>query len=159
MKLKTLFIAIIIATISIGFVSCNGNKNSEQSSKDESASTQVIDNKDETTFLNTFLGNYLKLSGKQAQELARKHLTEDFYSRYIELCSNKDDVVDLICEVAMDEKVEKVDTIMKGIEDPSSFIVQVEVTGVDGKPFTTQYDMTVVNENGKFKLSDSQIFD
>lgn len=159
MKLKTLFIATIIATILIGFASCNCNKNSEQSSKDESASTQVIDNKDETTFLNTFLGNYLNLSGKQAQELARKHLTEDFYSRYIELCSNKDDVVDLICEVAMDEKVEKVDTIMKGIEDPSSFIVQVEVTGVDGKPFTTQYDMTVVNENGKFKLSDSQIFD
>ena len=29
----------------------------------------------------------------------------------------------------------------------------------EGKEFTTQYDMTVVNENGKFKLADSQIYD
>ena len=159
MKLKTLLTAALIAAISIGFASCNGNKNNEQSSKDETPTSQVIDNKDEMTFLHSFLDKYLTLSGKDAQELAKSHLTEDFYSRYIELCSNKDDVVDLICEVAMDEKVEKVETIMKGIEDPSSFIVQVEVTGVDGKPFTTQYDMTVVNENGKFKLSDSQIND
>ena len=158
MKLKTLFSVAIIIAIAIGFASCNGKKG-EQSTKDVTATSQVIDNKDEMTFLHSFLDKYLTLSGKEAQELAKNHLTEDFYSRYIELCSNKDDAVDLICEVAMEEKVEKVDSIMKGIEDPSSFIVQVEVTGVDGKPFTTQYDMTVVNENGKFKLSDSQIFD
>ena len=58
-----------------------------------------------------------------------------------------------------DEKVEKVEKIMKGEEAPNSFIVQVEVKGVDGEPYTMQYDMTVVKENGKFKLSDSQIFD
>ena len=158
MKLKTLLSVAIIAAIAIGLASCNGKKG-EQSTKDETPASQVIDNKDEMTFLHSFLDKYLTLSGKEAQELAKNHRTEDFYSRYIELCSNKDDAVDLICEVAMEEKVEKVDSIMKGIEDPSSFIVQVEVTGVDGKPFTTQYDMTVVNENGKFKLSDSQIFD
>jgi len=159
MKMKTLICAAIVAAIAMGVTSCQGNKSSEHQSKAAAAPAAVIDNKDEMTFLSTFLGQYLKLSGKEAQELARKHLTEDFYSSYIELCSNKDDAVDLICEVALDEKVEKVDTIMKGMEDPSSYIVRVEVTGVDGKPFSTQYDMTVVNEGGKFKLSDSQIFD
>lgn len=159
MKLRTLFCASVVVALAIGFAACNFSKNGDKSSNEENASTQVIDNKDETTFLNTFLDNYLKLSGKQAQELARKHLTEDFYSRYIELENNKDDAVDLICEVAMGEKVEKVDKIMRGMEAPNSFIVQVEAIGIDGELFTTQYDMTVVNENGKFKLSDSQIFD
>ena len=157
MKLKTLFFTAIIVAIAIGFAACNGNKNNTQTSYD--ATNQVVDNKDEVTFLKTFLDKYITLSNKQAQDLARQHLTEDFYSRYIELCNNKDDKVDLIMEMALDEKVEKVDTIMKGIEDPSSFIVQVEVAGPDGETFSSQYDMTVVNENGKFKLSDSQIND
>lgn len=157
MKLKTLFFTTIIVAIAVGFAACNGNKNSTQTSND--AQSQVVDNKDEVTFLKTFLDKYITLSGKQAQDLAVKHLTEDFYSRYIELCNNKDDKVDLIMELALDEKVEKVDTIMKGIEDSSSFIVQVEVAGPDGETFSSQYDMTVVNENGKFKLSDSQIND
>ena len=159
MKLKTLLTAALIAAISIGFASCDGNKNNEQSSKEEAPTSQVIDNKDEMTFLHSFLDKYLTLSGKDAQELAKSHLTEDFYSRYIEQCSNKNDAVDLIMELAIDEKVEKIDTIMKGIEDPRSFIVQIEAKGVDGKPFSTQYDMTVVNENGKYKLGDSQIND
>ena len=157
MKLKTLFFTAVIVAIAVGFVACNGNKNSTQSIKH--APSQVVDNKDEVTFLKTFLDKYITLSDKQAHELARQYLTEDFYSRYIELCNNKSDAVDLICELAIDEKVEKVDTIMKGIEDPSSFIVQVEVAGPDGETFSSQYDMTVVNENGKFKLSDSQIND
>lgn len=157
MKLKTLFFTAIIVAIAIGFAACNGNKNNTQTSND--ATNQVVDNKDEVTFLKTFLDKYITLSNKQAQDLARQHLTEDFYSRYIELCNNKDDKVDLIMEMALDEKVEKVDTIMKGVEDPSSFIVQVEVAGPDGETFSSQYDMTVVNENGKFKLSDSQIND
>jgi hypothetical protein len=159
MKLKTLLRAAVIAAIAIGITACNGKKDGEQSTKDDAATSQVVDNKDEMTFLQTFLNKYITLNGKEAQELARKHLTEDFYSRYIELCSNKDDMVDLIMEVAIDEKVEKIDTIMKGIEDPSSYIVQVEAKGVDGQPFTTQYDMTVVNEEGKFKIGDSQIND
>jgi len=159
MKLNTLFCVVVIMAISIGLVGCYGGKSGNNSAKTDNASIQVVDDKDEMTFLRTFLDKYLAVSGKQAQELARKHLTEDFYSRYIELCNNKSDAVDLICEVAIDEKVEKVDTIMKGIEDPTSFIVQVEVTGVDGQPFSTQYDMTVVKENNKFKLGDSQIND
>ncbi len=159
MKLKTFSILILIATLTLAITACNG-KSGEKSKQDDKASSEnVIDNKDEVTFLHTFLDNYLKLSGKPAQELARKHLTEDFYSRYIELCSNKEDVVDLICEVAMGEKAKKVEKISKGIEDPSSFIVQMEVIGIDGEPYTMQYDMTVVNENGKFKLGGSQIFD
>ena len=159
MRLKTFFSLAIIATIVIAFTACN-NKSGEQSKQEEKAGSEtVVDNKDEATFLRSFLEKYITLSDKQAQDLARKHLTEDFYSRYIEQCSNKDDAVDLIMELAIDEKVEKIDTIMKGIEDPSSFIVQVEATGVDGKPFSTQYDMTVTKEDGKFKLSDSQIND
>ena len=158
MRFKTIFSIAVVTAICIGFVACIG-KNGNQASSDTKTANKVIDNKDEMTFLHTFLDNYLSLSGKEAQELARKHLTEDFYSQYIENVSNQDDAIDLICEVAIDEKVEKVDTIMKGIEDPSSYIVQVEAKGIDGKPFTTQYDMTVVNQDGKFKLSDSQIND
>ena len=158
MRLKSFFSIAIIAAISIGFVACKG-KNGNQSSGENKTANKVIDNKDEMTFLHTFLDNYLSLSGKEAQELARKHLTQDFYSQYIENVSNQDDAIDLICEVAIVEKVEKVDTIMKGIEDPTSFIVQVEAKGVDGKPFSAQYDMTVINQDGHFKLSDSQIND
>lgn len=160
MKLKTLTCLAIIVATAIGFASCNNNKSSEQNAAKQSATQHdIIDSKDEITFLKTFLDKYLTLSGKPARELARQHLSEEFYSRYIEMCNNKSDAVDLICEVAIDEKVERVDTIMKGIEAPDSYIVRVEATGVDGEPFTTQYDMTVSNEGGKFKLSDSQIVD
>jgi predicted GH43/DUF377 family glycosyl hydrolase len=159
MKFKTLFIVAVIAVIAIGFSACNGKGNNEQSAKEDTATIQVIDNKDEVTFLRTFLDKYLTLHGKQAQELARKHLTEEFYSDYIENCNNQDNAIDIICEVTTNEKVEKVDTIMKGIEDPSSFIVQVQAVDAQGKPFSAQYDMTVVNQGGTFKLGDSQVND
>lgn len=156
--------AVTVAAAAIALVACNGGKENNNGSNQASTSMaasdkQVVDNSDEVTFLKSFLNNYIKLNGKPAQELARKHLTEEFYSRYIELCNNKSDAVDLILEVAIDEKVEKIDTIMKGIEDPSSYIVRVEATGTDGQPFNTQYDMTVVKENGKCKLGGSQIVD
>lgn len=159
MRMKSIFLAAAFVAIAIGFAACSMNKSGDASARKDNASSQVIDNKDEMTFLRTFLDKYLSLSGKQAQELAKENLTTEFYSDYIEQCSNKDDAVDLICEVAMGEKVNKVEKIEKGIEEPGSFIVQVEATGLDGEPFSTQYDMTVVNENGKFKLSDSQIND
>ena len=75
MKLKTLFSVAIIIAIAIGFASCNGKKG-EQSTKDVTATSQVIDNKDEMTFLHSFLDKYLTLSGKEAQELAKNHLTD-----------------------------------------------------------------------------------
>lgn len=158
MRMKSIFLAAAFVAIAIGFAACSMNKSGDASARKDNAS-KVIDNKDEMTFLRTFLDKYLSLSGKQAQELAKENLTTEFYSDYIEQCSNKDDAVDLICEVAMGEKVNKVEKIEKGIEDPGSFIVQVEATGLDGEPFSTQYDMTLVKENGKFKLSDSQIND
>ena len=159
MTLKNISLAVALVAIAIGIAACNMNKRDNALSGTDNASILVVDDKDEMTFLRTFLDKYLALSGKQAQELAKEHLTTEFYSDYIEQCSNKDDAIDLICEVAMGEKVNKVEKIEKGIESPSSFIVKVEATGVDGEPFSTQYDMNVVNENGKFKLSDSQIND
>ncbi len=141
----------------LAITACNGNKGNEASGTTaKSDTTQVIDNKDEVTFLTSFLDSYVKLNGKQAQALAQKHLTQDFYSSYIENCNNQDNAIDLICDVMTSEKVQRVDTIMKGIEDPQSFIVQVDVKDADGKVFQAQYDMTVVNENGHFKLADSQ---
>lgn len=159
MRIKNIFFAATLVAIAIGIASCSMSKSRDASDNKDNAAIQVVDNKDEMTFLRSFLDKYLALSGKQAQELAKKHLTTEFYSDYIEQCSNKDDAVDLICEVTMGEKVNKVEKIEKGIEDPGSFIVQVEATGIDGEPFSTQYDMTVVKENGKFKISDSQIND
>ncbi len=160
MKFKALLSAAIIAAIVIGFAACKGNNNqSQQSSKPSNDTVQVIDDKDEITFLQSFLNNYIQLSGKKAQELARKHLTLDFYSLYIESCNNQDNAIDVICEVQINEKVEKIDKIEKGIEDPSSYIVQIIAKDAEGKEFTQQYDMTVVKEDGKFKLADSQIFD
>lgn len=161
MKLKYIIAAAVLSTITIWGISCTGSSGDKQSTKQATDSTlHVIDNKDEMTFLRTFLDNYIQLNGKQAQELARKHLTQEFYSNYIENCNNQDNAIDLICEVTLDEKVQRVDTIMKGIEDQSSYIVQVEVKGSDGKPFTAQYDMTVIkSEEGTFKLSDSQVND
>ena len=160
MKLKTLLSAAIITALLIGFVACKSKKGDDQSSKPEPKEVKVIDDKDEITFLQTFLDNYLQLSGKKAQELAKKHLTPEFYSDYIEGCNNQDDAVDLICNnVLIGEKVEKVDRIVKGSEDPSSFIVQVIVKDAQDKEFTQQYDMSVVKEDNKFKLSDSQIND
>lgn len=159
MKIKSLLFSFaLVAFASLIFTSCNGKGNS-QANKEEKTANEVIDNKDEVTFLRTFLDNYLKLHGKQAQELARKHLTEEFYSDYIENCNNQDNAIDMICEVATNEKVEKLDTIMKGIENPASFIVQVQAVDAQGKQFTAQYDMTVINKDGIFKLSDSQIND
>lgn len=159
MKIKTLLFSFaLVAFAAFILTSCNG-KGGTQASKEEKTASEVIDNKDEVTFLRTFLDNYLKLHGKQAQELARKHLTEEFYSDYIENCNNQDNAIDMICEVTTNEKVEKVDTIMKGIEDPASFIVQVQAIDAQGKQFTAQYDMTVINQDGIFKLSDSQIND
>jgi ABC-type transporter MlaC component len=52
-----------------------------------------------------------------------------------------------------------VETITKGSEDPNSYIVQVQLVGPENKPFPMQYDMTVVKEDGKFKLSDSEVND
>lgn len=163
MKLRYLIAVVATALMATGIISCNGNKGGEtQQSNAPVADTtsQVIDNKDEVTFLTTFLGNYIKLEGKQAQELARKHLTQEFYSAYLESCNNQDNAIDLICEVTLEEKVQRVDTIMKGIEAPESYIVQMEVKGADGMMFTTQYDMSVVKgDDGTFKLSDSQVND
>ncbi|MBP5689166.1 MAG: hypothetical protein J6X22_11085 [Muribaculaceae bacterium] len=159
MKFKTLFSVAIITALILGFSACKGKKGGEQSSKSGNDTIQVIDNKDEITFLQSFLDNYIKLSGKEAQDLARKYLTADFYSTYIENCNNQDNAIDVICEVLTSEKVEKIDRIEKGSEDPTSFIVQVIAKDAEGKEFTQQYDMTVVNEDGKFKLADSQIFD
>lgn len=159
MKLKTLLSAAIIAALLIGVAACKCKKDEEQSSKPSDETIQVVDNKDEITFLQTFLENYITLSGKEAREFARMHLTQDFYSTYIENCNNQDNAIDVICEVQTSEKVERIDRIEKGSEDPTSFIVQVFAKDAEGKEFTTQYDMTVVNENGKFKLADSQIYD
>ena len=159
MKIKTLLSAAIIAAILIGVTACKCKKDEDKSSKPSVETIQAIDNKDEITFLQSFLENYIKLSGKEAQEFARKYLTEDFYSTYIENCNNQDNTIDVICEVLTSEKVEKIDRIEKGSEDPTSFIVQVIAKDAEGKEFTAQYDMTVVNENGKFKLADSQIYD
>lgn len=160
MKLKSfLIIAIVIATV-LGIASCKNKGDSTESKKEDSTAAQVIDDKDEITFLKTFLDNYLQLSGKKAQEFAKKYLTPEFYSSYIEGCNNQDDAVDLICDhVLIGEKVEKVDRIEKGSEDPSSFVVQVIVKDNQGKEFTQQYDMTVVKTDGKFKLDDSQPYD
>ena len=157
MKSKTFITLILSATLMLAITACNGNKGNEASGTTaKNDTTQVIDNKDEVTFLTSFLDSYVKLNGKQAQALAQKHLTQDFYSSYIENCNNQDNAIDLICDVMTSEKVQRVDTIMKGIEDPQSFIVQVDVKDADGKMFQAQYDMTVVNENGHFKLADSQ---
>lgn len=159
MKIRTLLSAAIIAAILIGVAACKCKKDEDKSSKPSVETIQAIDNKDEITFLQSFLENYITLSGKEAQDFARKYLTEDFYSTYIENCNNQDNTIDVICEVLTSEKVEKIDRIEKGSEDPTSFIVQVIAKDAEGKEFTTQYDMTVVNEGGKFKLADSQIFD
>ncbi len=159
MKIRTLLSAAIIAAILIGVAACKCKKDEDKSSKPSVETIQAIDNKDEITFLRSFLENYITLSGKEAQEFARKYLTEDFYSTYIENCNNQDNTIDVICEVLTSEKVEKIDRIEKGSEDPTSFIVQVIAKDAEGKEFTTQYDMTVVNENSKFKLADSQIYD
>ena len=159
MRTKTLLSVAIIVALLIGITACKCKKDENQSSKPSTEAIQAIDNKDEITFLQTFLENYITLSGKEAQEFARKYLTEDFYSTYIENCNNQDNTIDVICEVLTSEKVEKIDKIEKGFEDPTSFIVQVVARDAEGKEFTTQYDMTVVKENGKFKLADSQIYD
>lgn len=163
MKLKTLLSAAIIAALLIGITACKCKKDEKQSSKPSNETIQSVDNedeiKDEITFLQTFLEKYITLSGKEAQEFARMHLTEDFYSLYIENCNNQDNAIDVICEVQTSEKVEKIDRIEKGSEDPTSFIVQVIAKDAEGNEFTTQYDMTVVKEDGKFKLADSQIYD
>lgn len=163
MKLKTLLSAAIIAALLIGITACKCKKDEKQASKPSSETIQSVDNedeiKDEITFLQTFLDKYIALSGKEAQEFAREHLTEDFYSTYIENRNNQDNAIDVICEVQTGEKVQKIDRIEKGSEDPTSYIVQVIATDAEGNEFTTQYDMTVVKENGKFKLADSQIYD
>lgn len=161
MKLKTLLSIAIVAALVIGFAACKGDKNNGQSTSGDKNASQVVDDKDEITFLQTFLDNYLRLHGKEARELARKHLTQDFYSDYIENCNNQDNAIDLICEceAQLGEKVEKVDTIMKGIEEPNIFVTQVIARDAEGKDFTIQYAMTVVKEDNKFKLSDSQIND
>lgn len=159
MKIKTVLCAAIIAALVIGITACKGNKDENKSSKKEPEKAQVIDNKDEITFLQTFLDLYITKGGKEAQNLAQKHLTEDFYTTYIDNCNNQDNAIDVICEVLVGEKIEKIDKIEKGLEDPSSFVVQVVAKDAEGKEFTQQYDMTVVNEDGKFKLADSQILD
>ena len=159
MKLKTFLSVTIIAALLIGVSACKCKKDDNQSSKPSNETIQVLDNKDEITFLKSFLENYITLSGKEAQEFAKKYLTEDFYSTYIEKCNNQDNAIDVICEVLNSEKVEKIDRIEKGSEDPTSFIIQVIAKDAEGNEFTTQYDMTVVKEDGKFKLADSQIFD
>ena len=159
MKIRTLLNAAIIAAIVIGVSACKCKKDEEQSSKPSKEAILVTDDKDEITFLQSFLDNYIKLSGKEAQEFALKHLTEDFYSTYVENCNNQDNAIDVICEVLTNEKVEKIDRIEKGSEDPTSFIVQVVAKDAEGKEFTQQYDMTVIKEDGKFKLADSQIYD
>ena len=159
MKIRTLFSVAIIAALLIGLTACNGKKNDNQASKQENKKAQVIDDKDEITFLRSFLDQYITLNGKEAQEFAQKHLTQDFYSIYIENCNNQDNAIDVICEVLVGEKVDKIVKIEKGLEDPSSFIVLVMAKDAEGKEFPTHYDMTVVKENGKFKLADSQIVD
>ncbi len=159
MKFKKLLSFALIAAIVLGLASCKNKKDDSQTSKPSKEAVEIIDNKDEITFLHSFLEHYIKLSGKEAQELARKHLTQDFYSTYIENCNNQDNTIDVICEVLTSEKVEKIDTIEKGSEDPTSYIVQVTAKDAQGNEFTTQYDMTVVKEGGKFKLADSQIYD
>lgn len=156
MKIKVLLIVALITTTLAG---CgNKDKNPKMLAQNKATAT-VIDNKDEETFLRSFLDSYIKLDDKQAQELARQYLTQDFYSDYIEHCNNQDNAVDVICETAPGDKVERVETITKGDEDPNSYIVQVQLVGPENKPFPMQYDMTVVKEDGKFKLSDSEVND
>ncbi|MBR2147116.1 MAG: hypothetical protein IJ925_06825 [Muribaculaceae bacterium] len=156
MKIKVLLIVALITTTLAG---CGNKDKSPKMLAQNKATATVIDNKDEETFLRSFLDSYIKLDDKQAQELARQYLTQDFYSDYIEHCNNQDNAVDVICETAPGDKVEMVETITKGDEDPNSYIVQVQLVGPENKPFPMQYDMTVVKEDGKFKLSDSEVND
>ncbi|MBQ5508627.1 MAG: hypothetical protein IIT96_02590 [Muribaculaceae bacterium] len=63
MKLRYLIAVVATALMTTGITSCNGNKGGEtQQSNAPVADTtsQVIDDKDEVTFLTTFLGNYIK---------------------------------------------------------------------------------------------------
>lgn len=164
MKFKVLLSAAIIAGLLIGFAACKGKKGDEQSSKSKNDSIQVSDNKveikDEITFLQTFLNKYITLSGKEAQEFARKNLTEEFYSEYYESCNNQDNAEDLILNVLIDEKVEKIDRIEKGSEDPTSFLVYVTAKDSQGNEFNPPpFDMKVIKEDGNFKLADSEIYD
>ena len=163
MKLKTIFSLAIITGVAIALVACT-SKTTNKSIETETASqdqdtANVINDKDEVAFLRSFLDNYLKLNGKEAQDLAREHLTQDFYSDYIEKCTNQDNAIDIIFETAPGDKVAKIDSIGKGIEEPSSFIVYVQVMGADNKVFNMQYDMDVVKEEGKYKLNDSEMND
>ena len=162
MKLKTLSCIAILAGVAIAIMACTSkaskSANSETHNQEQQKAT-VIDDKDEMTFLHSFLDNYLKLSGKEALDLARAHLSQDFYSDYLEKCTNQDNAIDLIFETAPGDKVEKIDSIGKGIEQPSSFIVYVQVMGSDKKVYAMQYDMDVINQDGKFKLNDSQMND
>ena len=155
MNLKSAIRLIAVVALIVATVACNNKKNSDSGEK-LATPQQVVDNKDEVTFLKTFLDLYFTLNGKDAQELAKKHLTTDFYSSYIENCNNADNAIDLICETTLSEKVQKVDTIYNGIEAPDSYIVQVEILDGEGQPFSAQYDMTVVKEGNSYKLSDSQ---
>lgn len=164
MKLKTLFcIGFITIVATIALVACTSkcnNKSAEsEAASQEEETAKVINDKDERTFLRSFLDNYLKLNGKAAQELAREHLTQDFYSDYIEKCNNQDNAIDVIFETAPGDKVAKIDSIGKGLEEPSSYIVYVQVMGADKKAYSMQYDMDVVKEEGKYKLNDSEMND
>ena len=164
MKLKTLFcLAIITVVATIALVACT-SRSADKSVEREVASqdqetANVINDKDEVTFLRSFLDNYLKLNGKEAQDLAREHLTQDFYSDYIEKCTNQDNAIDVIFETAPGDKVAKIDSIGKGFEEPNSYIVYVQVMGADKKAYSMQYDMDVVKEEGKYKLNDSEMND
>ena len=122
MKIKVLLIVALITTTLAG---CGNKDKSPKMLAQNKATATVIDNKDEETFLRSFLDSYIKLDDKQAPG----------------------------------DKVEMVETITKGDEDPNSYIVQVQLVGPENKPFPMQYDMTVVKEDGKFKLSDSEVND
>lgn len=162
MKLKTLLNIAVIACVAMTLAAC-ANKSSKsaepEAASQEQDTARVINDKDEVTFLRTFLDNYLKLGRKEAQGLAREHLTQDFYSVYIEKSNNQDNAIDAIFETAPGDKVAKIDSMGKGIEEPSSFIVYVQVIGADKKAYPMQYDMDVIKVEGKFKLNDSEMND
>ena len=82
MKLKTLFFTAIIVAIAIGFAACNGNKNREQTSND--AQSQVVDNKDEVTFLKSFLmcNHYLIYNPKATTTVISTRLSSAKGIRY-----------------------------------------------------------------------------
>ena len=69
MKVKTFLSLAIIAATAIIFTACNGKSEQQSAQVSSAPSETIVDNKDETTFLRTFLEKYITLS-----EIGRAHV-------------------------------------------------------------------------------------